>query len=48
MYFLTEVFTFLLEDDRIQRHLSKTENRSCNHGKGAVEESPGFIGQDAG
>ena len=48
MYFLTEVFTFLLEDDRIQRYLSKTDNRSCNHRKVAGEESPGFTGQDAG
>ena len=48
MYFLTEVFTFLLEDDRIQRHLSKTDNRGCMRRKAADEESPGFAGQDAG
>jgi hypothetical protein len=28
--------------------LSKTDNRGCKCRKAADEESPGFIGQDAG
>ena len=31
-----------------QRYVSKTDDRGCKYRKVAGEESPGFIGQDAG